>query len=244
MTRIEPVTARCANCEAALQPGQSYCSACGQATHLGRLTLHEIGHEAMHALVHVDRSVLALLRDLVIRPGIVALDYVQGKRRQHFGPFAFLVVVVALATALVALTGFSVVSASVPNRVADFLQHHVNLVFFLQVPMTALACRAVAFNRRFNVAEYLVLAAYTSGLHMLVYALLVVPGWFLLRSRPGLAATLYDIYMPFWPLYFGYACAQFHAPARWRWFAKGAAVVGLVFLLTQLLADRLARLFG
>jgi hypothetical protein len=47
------------------------------------------------------------------------------------------------ATALVALTGFSVLSANVPNRVADFLQHHVNLV----------------------------IAAYTSGLHMLVYAL-------------------------------------------------------------------------
>jgi hypothetical protein len=87
MTRIErAVTARCANCEAALQPGLSYCAACGQATHLDRLTLHEIGHEAMHALVHVDRSVLALLRDLVIRPGVVALDCVQGKRRPHWLP--------------------------------------------------------------------------------------------------------------------------------------------------------------
>lgn len=234
----------CTNCGSVLLPGQAFCGACGQPAHLGRLTLHEIGHEALHALVHVDRSVLALLRDLLLRPGIVALDYVSGKRRQHFGPFAFLVVVVALATALVALTGFSVVSSSAPNRVADFLQGHVNLVFFLQVPMMALACRALAFNRRFNVAEYLVLAAYTSGLHMLVYALLVVPGWFLLRGQPGVAAILYDIYIPFWPLYFGYACAQFHAPLRWRWFAKGAAVVGLVFLVTQLAADRLARLIG
>jgi hypothetical protein len=239
------VNIACANCDAPLAAGQAFCSACGQAMHAGqRLTLHEIGEQSLHALVHVDRSVLTLLRDLVLRPGGVALDYVSGKRRRYFGPFAFLVVVVALATALVAVTGFSVVSSSAPNRVADFLQGHVNLVFFLQVPMLALACRALAFQRRFNVAEYLVLSAYTSGLHMLVYALLVVPGWFLLRGRTGLAAILYDIYMPFWPLYFGYACAQFHAPARWRWFAKGAAAVGLVFLATQLLADRLARLFG
>lgn len=235
---------RCANCEAALLPGQPYCSACGQATHLERLTLREIGHEALHALVHVDRSVLALLRDLVLQPGQVALDYVSGKRRQHFGPFTFLVVVVALVTALVAITGFSVVTSSAPNRLADFLQHHINLVFFAQVPLMALGCRAVALDRRFNVAEYLVLAAYTSGLHLLVYALLVVPGWYLLRNQPRLAETLYDVYIPLWPLYFGYACAQFHAPQRWRWFAKGAGVIGLTFLATNLLVRVLTPLFS
>jgi hypothetical protein len=72
----------------------------------------------------------------------------------------------------------------------------VNLVFFLQVPLVALACRLVSFNRRFGVAEYLELPAYTSGLHMLVYSAVVIPGWYLLRGNPKLAATLYNAYIP------------------------------------------------
>jgi hypothetical protein len=239
------MSAACANCSAPLAAGQAWCGVCGQAAHAGqRLTLREIGHELLHALVHVDRSVLALLRDLVVRPGVVALDYVEGKRRKHYGPFAFLVVVVAFATAVVAISGFAVITTSEPNRVADFLQRHVNLLFFVQVPLMALACRLVAFNRRFNIAEYLVLSAYTSGLHMLVYALLVVPGWYLLRAQPRFAANLYNAYIPFWPLYFGYACAQFHAPKRWRWFAKGAGVIGIVFFTTNFIASVLSNAFG
>jgi len=130
------MSAGCANCSAPLALGQAFCGACGQAAHAGqRLTLREIGYELLHALVHVDRSVLVLLRDLVIRPGVVARDYVEGKRRLHYGPFAFLVVVVALATAAVAFSGFAVITTSAPNRVADFLQRHVNLVFFVQLPL-------------------------------------------------------------------------------------------------------------
>jgi peptidoglycan/LPS O-acetylase OafA/YrhL len=145
---------------------------------------------------------------------------------------------------VVALLGFSVVTTNEPNRVVDFMQHHVNLLFFLAVPLMALACRLVAFNNRFNIAEYLVLCAYTSGLHMLVYALLVVPGWYLLRNHPQAAANLYNAYIPAWPLYFGYACAQFHAPKRWRWFAKGAGVIGLVFFAINAVASALAQAFG
>jgi hypothetical protein len=112
------VATGCANCGAAMTPGQGWCAACGQAAHAGqRLTLREIGHELLHALVHVDRSVPALLRDLVVRPGLVALDYLQGKRRLHYGPFTFLVVVVAFATAVVAISGFAVVTADQPDHV-------------------------------------------------------------------------------------------------------------------------------
>jgi prepilin signal peptidase PulO-like enzyme (type II secretory pathway) len=77
-----------------------------------------------------------------------------------------------------------------------------------------------------------------------VYALLVVPGWYLLRGHPRFAANLYNAYIPLWPLYFGYACAQFHAPPRWRWFAKGAGVIGIVFVTTNFLASVLSNAFG
>lgn len=195
------------------------------------MSLHEIGHELVHALVHVDRSVLSLVRQLLLRPGVVARDYVEGRRRRYYGPFGFLVVVVALASGLIGLTGFHVVTSSVPNRLADFLQGHANLLFFVQVPLLAALCRAASWHGRDNYAEWLVLACYASAMHVLFYALVLVPGWYVLRPDPATAARLVYAYAPVWPLYFGLASAQFLPVPRLRGFAKGLAAV----LLTQFL---------
>ena len=110
--------------------GQVYCGICGQKYATERLTLREIGHDLLHALIHVDRSALSLVQMLLVRPGTVALNYVQGKRKRYFGPFSFLVIVVAAASAVIALTGFRAVSTDRANVVADFLQRHLNLLMF------------------------------------------------------------------------------------------------------------------
>ncbi len=75
----------CKNCEGTLAAGLRFCANCGQKAGLHRLTLHEIGHDTLHALIHVDRSVLSLVRQLALHPGKVALDYVRGRRKSQ-GP--------------------------------------------------------------------------------------------------------------------------------------------------------------
>jgi Protein of unknown function (DUF3667) len=67
--------------------GQHYCPNCGQRAVTPRLNLHEIGAEFVHALVHVDRSALSLIWQLLVRPGAVARDSVSGRRKHYFGPF-------------------------------------------------------------------------------------------------------------------------------------------------------------
>lgn len=221
--------ATCANCADPLSVGQRFCARCGQKADTKRLTLHELGHELLHALVHVDRSVLTLVRALLFEPGRVAAGYVAGRRRRHIGPFAFLVVVVALTSAEIAASGFHAVTADVPNVVGDFLQRHVNLVFFAQIPLLALFNRLLAWSQRFNYSEHLVLAAYTGAIHILCYAVLVIPGWLLLRQDPALATHLYYVYLPLWPLYFGFANSQFLEGPRWWSALRGV----MALLLSQ-----------
>src|SRR6202021_3347348 len=127
----------CANCSTAIMPGQNYCPICGQKAPTTRLTLHDIGAEFVHALAHVDYSALALIWQLLIRPGVVARDYVSGKRKRYFGPFAFLVVTVAFTSAVIAISGFQAVTTDAPNGLASFLQKHINLFFFVQGPPLA-----------------------------------------------------------------------------------------------------------
>lgn len=227
----------CRNCDRPLVAGWSYCAGCGQKAATGRLTLHEIGHDALHALLHVDRSAWSLLRALALRPGVVARDYVAGRRKRYFGPFAFLIVTVAIGSAAIAVTDFPAVTAGIPNAVASFLQHHVNLLFLLQVPIFAAACRLLTPRGPYNFAEYLVLAAYCTGMRTLFFTVVDVGGWYLLHPSEHLARILYFSLMPVAPLYLAFACAQFLPGSRWLGAAKGAAAAIIAYAATQALVS-------
>lgn len=72
MKLTEDVPEQCLNCDADAALGQVYCGICGQKYVTERLTLHEIGHDLLHAFIHVDRSALSLVYMLLVRPGTVA----------------------------------------------------------------------------------------------------------------------------------------------------------------------------
>ena len=220
-TAIE--VAACKNCDATLVAGQRYCAGCGQQASTRRLTLHEIGHDALHALLHVDRSVLSLVHSLLVRPGRVAREYVSGRRKRYHGPFAFLVVTVALGAAAIGASGFTAVTSDVPNSVVRFLQNHINLLFFVQVPILAAACRLLTPRGPFNYAEYLVLASYLSGMHILFFTLIDVGGWYLFKPSALLARVAYWTLEPVWPLYLALACAQFLPGSKLLAAGKGVA---------------------
>jgi hypothetical protein len=221
-------SSQCRNCNTELTFGQAYCSACGQKRISERLTLHEIAHELMHAIFHVDRSAMSLVRVLLVRPGTVALEYIQGHRKRYFGPFGFLLIVVAAASAALALTGFRVVPTGNANMMADFLQSHINLVMFAEVPLLAGLSRLLYRRAGFNFAEHLVLAAYTSGLRVLFAAVFLISAWYLFRPSNATSVYLYLGFLTLWSIYFGFAASQFFSGGRVSSWCKG--------ILTALLA--------
>ncbi len=165
------------------------------------------------------------LQLLPLRPGAVALDYVQGKRKRYFGPFSFLVIVVAGASAVIALTGFRAVYSNTANVVADFFQTHMNLLMFADFPLLAAFSRLLDTRGCFNFAEHLVLAAYTSSMRILVSTLIVIPYWFIFHpSQPFVVAL---VSQAIWALYFGFAESQFLPGARVSSWGKGFLAVVL-----------------
>jgi hypothetical protein len=236
-----PALAGCRNCEADLAPGQAYCATCGQKAVSTRLTLHEIGHDLLHAFVHADRSVLSLVGMLILRPGIIALDYVQGKRKRYFGPFAFLAVVVGLTAAEVALTGFHAVTTPHPNAVADFLQNHINLVFLAQVPLLAAYSRLLDLRGGFTFAEHLILAAYASSMRILLGAVVLIPVWLIFSLQGATANYVYLGYLLICTIYFGFATSQFLATRRALSWCKGILASVLTWVSIQALATLAGR---
>jgi hypothetical protein len=187
MGTVTPIAHRCLDCDGELLAGQAYCGHCGQRSNVSRLTLHEVGHEFAHALVHADRSVVSLLLSLLLRPGVVAREYVAGKRRRHFGPFSTLVVLIGVATLLSELVGFeSITSTSKAplNGVQNFINQHDNVVVFAQIPLLSLLCWLLFRRDRFSFAEHTVLLAWARGT---VAAALIFPATSALITAVALA---------------------------------------------------------
>ena len=205
---------------------------CGQKVVAGRLSLHEIGHDLLHALIHVDRSVLSLLRLLLVQPGQVAHDYVSGRRKRYFGPFTFLVVVVTLTAGAIEATGFQTVLTDSPNEVSrllvKFLERHLNLLYFAEVPVLAGVCRIIGYRAPFNYAEWLVLASYTCAVHMLFYVLVLIPVWYVLSLDTASTRQLYFATLPVWFLYFSFATSQF-LQGRRVW----SAIMGMLAIVVS-----------
>jgi hypothetical protein len=233
---------KCPNCYAEVAVEQAYCGCCGQKSGQHRLTMHEIGHDLLHIFIHVDRSALSLVGMLLGRPGGVALEYVQGKRKRYFGPFAFLFAVVAAASAVIALTGISTVASKGPNVVADFIQGHINAVMFAEVPLLAAFSRLLNRRGGFDFAEHLVLAAYTSSMRILFTTVIFIPAWYVFRPGGATASYLYSGYLAIWPLYFGFAASQFFPGSRALSWAMGMLAAILTWLTTQGLATLAASL--
>ena len=118
----------------------------------------------------------------------------------------------------------------------------INLLFFVQVPLLAAACRLLGIREPFNYAEYLVLTSYSAGLHTLFYAFVVIPVWYVLRSDTVLLTRLFYASLSIGPLYLAFGMYQFLPGRRFSSAVKGlfaslltqAATQGLVFLIGYL----------
>jgi hypothetical protein len=229
----------CRNCGVPFATGQNFCGNCGQRTNIApRLTMREIGHDLVHAITHADHSIFALVRALLTRPGHVARDYIEGRRKRHFGPFAFLVISVGLASAVIFLSGVEWFQPFRHGRAGDILQRHINLVILVQAPLLALFCALLFRRERRSFAEHLVLAAYASGFRALFLALIETPLLALTgadTANPWLATGYFGV----WFGYFAFAASQFYQGSRpWSAFKACAAAI-----LSQLLTIALVMVF-
>jgi hypothetical protein len=229
----------CLNCGTGFDGGQRFCGSCGQRTDISRqLTLRDIGQDLLHAITHADHSIFALINALATRPGTVAREYTEGKRKRHFGPFAFLLITVGLASAIILVSGVEWFSPYGHGYADDLLQRHVNLVILVQMPLLALFCAALFRSDRRSGAEHLVLAAYASGFHALFMAVVETPTFALMHARSPVM-WLAAMFFALWLLYFSLAASQFYSGHR----AAAAIKGGLAVIFSQVASAALAALF-
>lgn len=81
-----PAPEKCLNCDASLNG--EYCHQCGQKRiHRHEFSIkHFFGH-FLHEITHLDSNkILKTLRDLIIRPGVLAEEYLAGRKGRYINP--------------------------------------------------------------------------------------------------------------------------------------------------------------
>lgn len=234
-----PALPRCANCETLLAPPGRWCPGCGQKVPRARLALRDLGVDSWMLVTGIDRSVLSLARGLIVRPGGVARDWIQGRRRRYFSPLSFVAWMVGLAVATMIAVNFHPFEARDEDSVASvvFLTAKVNLLQLVQVPLLA-AWGLLLFGwRRRSFAEQLVLGAYATGARVGVGALLLLAVHVVYggsEAHPDIARA----YLALWIAYFAWASSHFHEGRRAVSALKGAAVALLAQATTNLVITR------
>ncbi|MCD9027255.1 DUF3667 domain-containing protein [Luteimonas sp. BDR2-5] len=149
----------CRNCGAPMH-GAPYCSQCGQkAAH--RLGIGDLRKETWEKWRLFELSVARTLGRLLLRPGTVAREYVEGARSRHVHPLKLLLVCIALLVVLLGRIGFMTSPDADVNAAMALAQRYGKWSFTLGI-FAIVATTLLVFRRRggFNPVEHLVLAAY------------------------------------------------------------------------------------
>lgn len=75
----------CLNCEAPITG--AYCAFCGQRAEDRTVGLRLLAADALEDLINLDGRAFRTFRELLVRPGFVAAEYIRGRRARYFTPF-------------------------------------------------------------------------------------------------------------------------------------------------------------
>ncbi|WP_313252736.1 DUF3667 domain-containing protein [Stenotrophomonas sp.] len=210
------VDASCINCGRAVGGAdQKFCPGCGQPTPVHRIDWHFLGHELEHSVLHMDRGILYSLKQLMLQPGKLLRDYIEGRRGNQVKP-VLLITMTAAAVLLLnrLITGAGVMDSAamdalgagpgVPPELAKlaasfrsvnaWIESHFAVFTLMLLPLEALIFRVV-FSRfgKLNYPEWLVITTLLTVQVFVVWSLLVlVHRW--LPQTQVLAALLGSAY--------------------------------------------------
>lgn len=221
----------CKNCGEALQG--AYCSACGQKLINERITIRHIFSELFNIITNVDRGFLHTIKMLLLTPGDVIRNYLNGQTRNYYHPLRFLILTIAISVAINLSLGVfdrqqseiqSLVQtpqneevAAMQQRINQEVKKYLNLIPMLMIPVLALFSYLFFRKKKYNYAENLVLHSFAQGEMAVIGTPMIIISGFL----PALNTSLILVGVIIISLFYGtYVFRQFYQVGTLQAFVK------------------------
>ena len=165
-----------------------FCPECGQRMNIHRVTFGETFQDLVNALFSINAPLLITLKDLVLKPGVLLRNYLNGQRRRYYKPVSFFILTTVLYLIVRSLIGFDPFRNSMiavqeqpldATRLTDarnYMLLNINNFLFIFVFTLAIFSK-LFFYRRYSLAEFLAISFYLLG----VYTLLVTCNMFMVQ---------------------------------------------------------------
>jgi hypothetical protein len=245
-------TSGCLNCAATLDNSFRFCPSCGQKTNTHRLTFGHFLHDFFHAFTHADKGIFHLLGRLAFQPGIVAREYISGKRAKYFNPFTFFLILMSLfvlsnsyfkaktspykpdARVLTQIPSDKgkqqyLLMSERGHEINSLMTRHGNVVALFAVPLFALFSYLLLRNTGYNYAEHLVANLLFVAFGNLIFTLIVWPLQSIASNTTIAALAPVLIGLPLQLIYFTWCYYQLMPASRYRLGkAFGVSLLGIV----------------
>ena len=219
MTLSSTETVTCLNCKNTFRG--SFCNECGQKAATHRFTMHEWLHEIPHSLFHIDSGFFYTLKALFLRPGNAVREYLEGRRKQLFSPFLYVLILCGVYVVIShfferpAETAKPLELTNIKEAIKLVEAHYYKIIVVAMILPMTLASFLAFYRSGFNFAENLVLNAYLVGQLVIADAILMLIAATSFNENYPLVFKFFDplLKYPYWFWFYW----QFFKPRKWYW---------------------------
>jgi hypothetical protein len=257
----------CKNCATSFEG--KFCPNCSQKADTHRLTLGHFAHETTHAVTHTDKGILLLIKVMFTRPGVVAREYMEGKRKRYFNPITFLLIMMAIQVFAVRQTDFNGKFTRQMQKLSEqlakispkgekghkvfnermekadkqmaFANDNNKLLNFIFIPFLSLLTWLFFKRSGFNYAENLILNVLIGGQLVVLFILFcIIP----ILIKSSLVVIAMYLFIPISLVYSIIAYKQFYQQKLGWTILKGLTVQILYFVVLGVISDYMVGFFA
>ena len=202
----------------------NFCSQCGQNSNVSRITLGGIAQELSENLFQVNRGLFFTIKELFLRPGLSIDDFIDGKRKNHVKPIAYVLTLSTLYFLVTKFTGQNTylddfisgfkVGVSESNsgmellNVVTWLAQNYAYGALLLMPIFSFASYLVFYGFGKNYLEHMVLNSFVTGQQAIFYAVFAIVGKLVDHEILELIPFVFSVSYAYWVF--------------WQFFPKGS----------------------
>ncbi|MFN7118547.1 MAG: DUF3667 domain-containing protein [Saprospiraceae bacterium] len=197
-----------------------FCSNCGQNSKVDNINLTTVLNELSEGVFQINKGFFYTLRELFARPGKSLKEFLNGKRKDHFKPIAYVLTLSTLYFLITqvthqntwiddAITGWmngvteQNAGAGIPKIATWFAKNYAYTTLML-LPLFSLASYLSFLKFGKNYLEHFVINSYITGQQALLYALFAIGETFIKSDAVEVLAlvvvTLYTCWV-FWQFF-------------------------------------------